>query len=86
MGRPYIRQSVLWHLMEEGTLSVGELCRLIGCGMPSLSHALISLVEIQKLVAKTTDPTNRTKRICSLTPKGIEAALKVQRDEVEFAS
>lgn len=83
MTRPYVRLSILWHLMEEGTATAAELAKLIGGDKASIGASLKKLEGT--LVTRTVDPANRRRVICALTPAGIEAALRVQRDEVEFA-
>lgn len=87
MSRSFIAPTILWHLMEEGTATLADLERLSGCQRPSLSKVLLPMRKIgQVMCAPRTDGGDLRIALYSLTPAGIEAALKVERKDVEFAS
>ena len=75
----YLRPSILWHLMEEGTASQFALERLIGCSRDSVHRQLFAMYHAG-LVTLVANPEGY-----ALTLAGIEAALLVEPSQVESA-
>lgn len=91
IGLGRLQRSVLWHLLEEGTGTATELCRLIGCRAIHLERTLLVLRAKQLLQTTPCPPERRRSHrgkaplLFGLTPVGIQAALVIDRDEVQFA-
>lgn len=86
MGRPAKprKPSALWHLMEEGTCTSKRLAALTGWTPYKTLRSLDLL--INQCLASRVDNPRKNPATYGLTKEGIEAALQVNREDVEFAS
>lgn len=78
-SKGYLRPSILWYLMEEGTATLSDLTRLIGSNREYIRRQLLVMQTLGQVQFATVSTGY------SLTKVGIEAALQVQLKEVEFA-
>lgn len=86
-SKGYLRPSILWHLLEEGTATLADLQRLIGCPRSGLSRQLQCMRTLgQVMCPPRTDGGDLRVALYSLTPAGIEAALRVNLKDVEFSA
>lgn len=76
------RNTLLWHTMEEGTVSVKSLAALTGW-TPLYSREAITKAVDADLMARAIPKAHPA--TYGLTPRGIVEAQKVERSEVEFA-
>lgn len=77
------RNSVLWHTMQEGTVTVKKLAELTGWNILQTRDALTKTTD--KALLNRLHPRKNPAEY-GLTPMGIEQALQVNARHVEFAS
>ncbi|MDP2227407.1 MAG: hypothetical protein Q8J78_08015 [Moraxellaceae bacterium] len=86
-SKGYLRPSILWHLLEEGTATLADLQRLIGSPRHSIERQLRCMRTLGQVQHSTClAPRMSGGRVLGLTPAGNEAALRVDRRDVECAS
>lgn len=88
LTRGRMKRTVLFHTLEEGVVTASTLAKLIGRDVLSVRDCLARMRDAGLLQWTSRDVTPTSDRRFtghSLTPKGIEAALTVDKTEVLFA-
>ena len=86
MNRAFIQPSILWHLHNEGTATLSDLARLVGSPQPSIYNVLVPMRVLGQVMCPAPVAGDDPQRlIYSLTRDGIEAAMRVESHQVEFA-
>jgi hypothetical protein len=88
LGGGYVQRTILWHTLEEGVVTAGMLQVLSGCDLEALKQALgrMAISGLTQWAPLACTPvTGRRFTGYSLTRRGIEAALKINKANVGFA-
>lgn len=83
MKSPRKRNSALWHLYEEGTVTSAELAALTGWPR-TIANGTLSRLMLKLLVRRADNERTIPATYC-LTAEGKAAAAKVTRDQVDLA-
>lgn len=88
LGGGPVQRAVLWHTLNEGVVTADSLAALTGGSITAAKTGLARMAHFgftQVAPARLTPRTDRRFIGYSLTPKGIEAALRIDAARVQMA-
>ena len=83
-GLTLARAHVIWQLQQDGAITQRALSRALRV-TPRNVTGLVDGLEADGLVARAAHPTDRRATLVSLTPKGVQVAEAMRRDQDGFA-
>ena len=84
----YATRTVLWHALNEGTVTAATVAGLSGISAANLNQCMLDMANkgLLNIVPTALAPASeRRYRAYGLTPKGMETALLINEADVEFA-